>query len=270
MNNHSNLTGYAPSGGAQLYFEVSGEGPAVVFIHAGVADHRMWQPQVEAFASWHRVVRYDLRGFGKSTAPEEPFSQRDDLLAVLRHLSIDKAVLVGCSMGGTAAIDFTLEHPEMVSALVPVAAGLGGWNDWSAESSALMTQMMAAIQNKDIDAAFEISARYWIDGPTRDPSRVDSLYREQARRLHRENFSLELFQRSEVALVPAAIQRLGEVRCPTIVVVGDSDAQDLRTIAGYLANRIAGAKLTTMANAAHLPSLEHRGEFNRILGDFLG
>src|SRR6202011_5569889 len=137
-------------------------GPALVFIHAGVSDHRMWDPQVEFFASRFKVIRYDLRGFGKSSFAEEAFAPRDDLLAILNHVGISKAALVGCSMGGGTAIDFTLEHPEMVTALVPVGAGVSGWNDWSAESGELMTAMMKAVQKGEADAAFQISAHYWI------------------------------------------------------------------------------------------------------------
>jgi 3-oxoadipate enol-lactonase len=266
---NQSIIGYARSNGAELYFEVCGEGPALVLIHAGVADHRMWDPQVEAFSSRYRVVRYDLRGFGKSTMPQESFALRDDLLAVLRHLGIEKAMLVGCSMGGSTAIDFTLEHPEMVTALVPVGAGVSGWNDWSEESTRLMTEMTNVIQKGDMDAAFEISAQYWIDGASRDASRVDAAYRERARRLHKENFSPELFRHTEVPLDPPAIKRLSEIRCPTRVVIGDCDARDLRKVASHLAMEIVGAKLTTIANAAHLPSLEHPAEFNRMLCEFL-
>ena len=262
-------TGYTESGDARLYFEVVGEGPALVFIHAGVADNRMWEPQIEAFSSRYKVIRYDLRGFCKSTMPEESFALRDDLLAVLRHLKIDKTILVGCSMGGSTAIDFALGHPEMVTALMPVGSGLGGWTDWSDESTRLMNEMMAALQKRDTDAAFEISARYWIDGPSRDASRVDPKYRERARRLHKENFRPELFQHMEVPLEPLAIKRLNEVKCPTRVVIGDCDAQDLQKVAKYLAANIAGATLTTITNAAHLPSLEHPAEFNRMLDEFL-
>ena len=263
------ITGYAPSDGARLHYEVSGEGSALVFVHAGVADHRMWDPQVDAFTSRYKVIRFDLRGFGKSTMPNESFALRDDLLAVLRHLGIIKAALVGCSMGGATAIDFTLEHPEMVTALVPVGAGVGGWDDWSEESGKLMTEMRNAVRDGDTDAAFEISARYWIDGPSRDASQVDPAYRELARQLHRANFSLELFQHNEVPLNPPAIERLGEIKCPTMVVIGGSDAQDLRKVAQHLAKEISGATLRTIANAAHLPSLEHPIEFNRLLADFL-
>jgi len=266
----SNLvSGYAPSGGAKLFFEVCGEGPELVFIHAGVSDHRMWDPQFDFFSSQFKVVRYDLRGFGKSTTPEESFAHRDDLLGVLRHLGIRKAALVGCSMGGATAIDFTLEHPDMVTALVPVGAGVSGWNDWSQESVKLFAEMMGLVQKGDADRVFEISARYWIDGPSRDASRVAPKYRERALQLYKENFSLEGFQRQENTLNPPALDRLKEIKCPTMVMIGDSDAQDLRKIAQHLANEIPAATLTMIENAAHLPSLEHPAEFNRLLQEFL-
>ena len=263
------VTGYALSGGAKLYFETSGEGPALVFIHAGVADHRMWDPQVEPFSSRFKVVRYDLRGFGKSTMPEESFALRDDLLAVLQHLRISQAALVGCSMGGATAIDFALEHPEMVTALVPVGAGVSG-----------MGRLVAPIDGHDeVDArsgaegrrsrGIRVERTILIDGPGRDPSRVDPKYRERAFQLYKENFSLEFFKRSENRLTPPAIARLKEIKCPTMVVIGDSDAQDLRKVAQHLAREIPGASMTTIENAAHLPSLEHPTQFNQLLNTFL-
>jgi 3-oxoadipate enol-lactonase len=263
------VTGYAASNGAELYFETRGEGPALVFIHAGVSDHRMWDPQAEFFSSQFNVIRYDLRGFGKSKMPEASFALRADLLAVLRHLDIRKAVLVGCSMGGSTAIDFTLEYPEMVTALVPVGAGVSGWSDWSTESINLWTETMNLVKKGDATAIFERSARYWIDGPARDVSRIDSKYRERARELYKESFSLEAFQDAETTLNPPGIQRLKEIKCPTLVVVGDSDAQDIQKVARRLASEIAGATMTTIENAAHLPSLEHPAQFNQLLNGFL-
>jgi len=240
------VTGYAPANGTKLYFETRGDGPALVFVHAGVADHRMWDPQFEIFSSKFKVVRFDLRGFGKSKMPEGSFALRDDLLAVLQHLGIRKAALVGCSMGGSTAIDFTLEHPEMVSALVPVGAGVSGWADWSAESVDQWTQTMNLAKKGETAAIFELGARYWLDGPSREVSRVEPKYRQRARQLYKENFSLEFFQRTEEPLKPPAIERLGEIKCPTMVVIGDSDSQDLQKVARRLASDIAGAKMTTI------------------------
>jgi 3-oxoadipate enol-lactonase len=265
-------SGYAPSGAASLYFETAGNGPALVFIHAGVSDSRMWDPQFDAFAARFQVVRYDHRGFGKSAMPEGPYALRDDLLAVLRHLGIARATLVGCSMGGATAIDFTLEHPEMVTALVLVGSGVTGLNDpsqLSDEAIKYWTEFLKAIRDGDVDRAREMDARHWIVGPSRDASRIDPVYRDRARQLHRENFSLQHFATQEAPLKPAAIGRLAEIKVPTLVMIGDSDEPDLVKLADRLAREIPNATKVPIKNAAHLPSLEHPQLFNQILNDFL-
>jgi 3-oxoadipate enol-lactonase len=263
------VSGFASAGGAKLYFETVGVGDALVFIHAGVADRRMWDPQVEYFAPRYRVIRYDLRGFGKSEMGDGPYSHRDDLLSVLTSLEVRKAALIGCSMGGTTAIDFALEHPQMVTALVPVAAGVSGFNPSSHESMAHWGKMMSLLQARNFEQARELDAHYWIDGPSRDSSRVDPGFRKRAVAVHKDNFSIERFSKPEQELKPPALGRLGEIRCPTLVVIGDSDVQDLIKLSNRIAAEVSGAKLTTIANAAHLPSQEHPDQFNRILDEFL-
>jgi len=262
-------SGYAPSGDGQIYFETAGSGRALVFIHAGVSDRRMWDPQFESFARDYLVIRLDLRGFGKSAMPVEPFSNREDLRSVLDFLGVATAAIVGCSMGGTTAIDFALEHPEAVSALVPVGAGVSGWKDWSMQTLTLIGEMMRLVQQQDLEGVRERDARYWIDGPTRDASKIDSAYRDRATQLHRENFSVERFMHQEQELAPPAIGRLGEIKCLTMVVVGDSDSDDLINLSHRLAREIPGARHVTIENAAHLPSLEHPDQFNALLRDFL-
>ncbi|HTR60714.1 MAG TPA: alpha/beta hydrolase [Candidatus Binataceae bacterium] len=267
-----NSVGFAMSGTARLYFETAGSGAPLVFIHAGVADSRMWDPQFDKFALRNKVVRYDHRGFGKSTFPDEAFSLRDDLANVLQPAGVDKAVLVGCSMGGGTAIDFALEHPAMVSGLVLVGSGVSGLNDpkhLSDDTRRYWTELIGLVQKGEVERALEMDAKYWIDGPSRGASEVDPTYRERARQLHRENFSLERFKRQENTLTPPAIERLGEVAVPTMVVIGDHDSGDLKKLSDRFASEIPGSKLVRM-NAAHLPSLEWPGEFNRLLEEFLG
>ena len=267
-----NNVGFARSGTARLYFETAGSGAAVVFIHAGVSDSRMWDSQFEAFAGRHTVVRYDHRGFGKSTFPEEEFSLRDDLANVLHAVAVEKAVLVGCSMGGGTAIDFALEHAEMVSGLVLVGSGVSGLNDpkhLSEDTRKYWTELIGLVQKGEVERALEMDAKYWIDGPSRPSNEVDAVYRERARQLHRENFSLERFKRQENTLVPPAIERLGEVAVPTLTVIGDHDSEDLKRLSDRFAAEIPRCRLVRM-NAAHLPSLERPAEFNRLLQEFLG
>jgi pimeloyl-ACP methyl ester carboxylesterase len=273
MTSRSDLkSGYVPSGAANLYFESAGSGPALVFIHAGVSDSRMWDPQFDAFAPKFQVVRYDHRGFGKSKMPEGPYALRDDLLSVIRHLGIARATLIGCSMGGATAIDFALEHPEMVSGLVLVGSGVSGLNDASQLTEDVLKywkEFLTAVRDGDVERAREMDAKHWIDGPTRDAGRVDPVYRNRARQLHRENFSMQRFASQESPLKPPAISRLGEIKVPTLVVIGDSDENDLIKLADRFVSDIPHATKMTVANAAHLPSLEHPKLFNQILSKFL-
>jgi len=266
------VSGYVQSGGARIYYESAGSGPNLVFIHAGVSDSRMWDPQFAAFPEKFRVVRYDHRGFGKSTQPEESFKLRGDLRSVLEHLGIVRAVLVGCSMGGSTALDYALEHPEQVAGLVLVGSGASGLFDQGQLAPDVMkyfAEYLEAIQKDDREKAREMEAKYWLDGLTREPEKIDPGYRERARQLHRENFSVTRLSQQEETLRPPAIGRFGEVAAPTLVVIGDSDAPDLIKLAHRMGAEIPGAGLVTIENAAHLPSLEHPEEFNRLLAEFL-
>jgi pimeloyl-ACP methyl ester carboxylesterase len=259
-------TGTAEVNGARLYFEVAGAGPAVVLLHAGIADRRMWDAQFGAFADAFRVLRYDARGYGRSDFPPGPFARHDDLYGLLRHLGIDGAALVGCSMGGATAIDFALQHPEMVTTLVPVASGLGGYQ-WSDVVSAYDEEEEAALQRGDMEAVIELNVRFWVDGPRRTPQQVSPALRETVRAMLRDASTST--QGQPRPLDPPAITRLAEIDIPTFVVVGDEDVADIGVIADLLVSGIGGARKAVIPGAAHLPNMERPEEFNRTVLDFL-
>jgi 3-oxoadipate enol-lactonase len=262
--------GDAPVNGARIHYEAAGSGDAaVVFIHAGVADMRIWEPQIEVFARKYRTIRYDLRGFGQSPMPDGQYANRGDLFGLLKHLEVAKAALIGCSMGGATAIDFALEHPAMVSALVAVGAGASGFVPTESASFTYWGELVAAIQKGEVDRAREMEAAMWIDGTGRDASQIDPKYRERARELHRDNFKPERLLHPEQQLTPPAIGRLGEIKAPTLVLIGDRDAPELLKLASKLAGEVAGARLEVIRDAAHLPNLEHPAEFNRLVLEFL-
>ena len=118
------VTGFADVGGSKLYYEIAGKGPAVVLIHGGLVDSRLWNGQFEKFARHFKVIRYDLRGFGRSDFSYGPYSHVADLHSLLTYLKIESASLVGLSLGGIIAADFAIEHPEMVEKLVLTSSGL--------------------------------------------------------------------------------------------------------------------------------------------------
>jgi len=258
--------GIAEVNGAHLYYEVAGEWPALVLIHAGIADSRMWDGQFQQFAQRHRVIRYDARGYGRSDMPAGPYATREDLYGLLRSLSVEQAALVGLSMGGGTAIDFTLEHPEMVSALVPVAAGLGGYQD-SDLLKRYDEEESAALARGDTEAVVEINLRTWVDGPVRLPDAVGPAVREKVSRMMRDASTAT--EGRPQRLDPPAITRLGEIRTPTLVIVGDADVPDMLTIADLLASGIAGARQVIIPGVAHMVNMERPAEFNQIVLDFL-
>src|SRR5579859_2980612 len=104
------ITGYAQLNDGKLYYEMAGEGETLVLGHAGFVDRGMWDAQWEAFAAKYRVIRYDMRGYGKSDPVTGPRTRRDDLRQLLKYLQVERTILLGCSMGGEIMLDFMLEH----------------------------------------------------------------------------------------------------------------------------------------------------------------
>src|SRR5712691_5889967 len=204
--------GFVQTSQGRLYHEMAGDGPPLVLIHGGLWDARMWDDQFEAFAQRRSVLRYDLRGFGRSERPTGPFSNTQDLTELLQHLGIERTAVLGLSMGGRVAIDFTLERPEMVSALIPVAAGLGGFEYEDAELEKRWHELEAAIEAGDIDRAVDIELEIWAPLPT-DPD-AERRCRAIA---HQNTFELTMDESWPRHIDPPAVGRLGETRVPTLV-----------------------------------------------------
>ncbi len=256
-----------PGGG--LHYEVQGNGPPLVFVHAGIADSRMWGPQVAVFADDYRVVRYDMRGFGRSPLPEGPFYRHEDLRALLDRLAIERAVLVGCSMGGQTVIDFTLTYPERVRALVPVCAGVTGFR-YDGPPLPEWETIGAAMKAGNAAEANELIIRLWIDGVGRTPDEVDPYVRTLALAMNRPIVEKEIAGGGEgEARDSSAVDRLYEIGAPTLVIMSTLDPPNSQAISRMLGQEIPGARLAVIEQAGHLPNLEQPADFNRLLRDFL-
>ncbi len=270
-------TGYAKLNDTILYYEVAGEGReghSLVLLHGGLVDSGSWDDQFSDFAEHYQVIRYDMRGYGKSgrlKADTKPYSLRQDLYALLQFLGIEKTYLIGLSMGGGLEIDFTLDHPEMVDALILVGTGLSGFESKDSDNP-LWAEADKAFKNRDIPRAVEITLRIWTDGPERSPEEVDAEVRERVRAMSTFNFSRPDDQDAPepLELEPPAISRLSEIHAPTLIVVGDKDVRDILTIADILEKGIAGAKKVVIPGTAHHLNMEKPAEFNRAVLDFLG
>jgi pimeloyl-ACP methyl ester carboxylesterase len=234
----------------------------VLLLHAGIADRRMWGPQVAALeAAGHRVLAPDLPGFGDA-ALEPPTV---DYVAFAAGLLDARAAVVGCSFGGRVALELAGARPELVDRLVLVAPGLAS-TAWSAQAKAGFAEEEALLEQGDLAGAAEQQAAMWL-APDAAPD-VRALTAAMTVRSYEQQLPYE----DEVRAVwpeRSAEARLTEIEAPTLVVVGDADLPELRELAARLADELPDARLETIAGAGHLPSLERPDELNRLLLDFL-
>jgi 3-oxoadipate enol-lactonase len=255
-----------------LAHDVEGDGPVVVLLHEGIGDRRMWEPQVGPLVgAGYRVVRPDFRGFGDSELSPGPFSNLADVRELLEHLGVERARVVGGSLGGRVALEYTLTYPDSVEALVLVGPGLRDMNPNEAVRKS-WEEEEALAEAGDIDGAVEVNLRVWVDGECREPEQVDTEVRERLRDMQRRAFEVQMAMPDagpEEPFEPQASTRLGELRCPVLVVVGDLDQPAIQEVADQLAEGIAGARKEVIAGTAHAPNMEKPDEFNRLVLEFL-
>ena len=266
--------GFADVNGTRLYYEVAGEGHTLVLNHGGLVDNHLWDDQFDEFAKHFKVIRYDMRGFGDSGMLKngmEPYSMERDLFSLLQFLNIQKTYVMGLSMGGSLSVDFTLQYPEMVDALMTVGAVLSGFEeDDPEEFKAKDEEMEEAFRRGDIARSVEISLQIWTDGPFRTPEQVNPQVRERVRAMTTHN--IERGDDEEVQpqhIEPPAAGRLSEIHVPTLIIVGGEDVEFILSIADKLERDIVGAKKVVIPRTAHHLNMEKPQEFNRVVIDFL-
>ncbi len=248
------------SGRARLAYESTGvEGGAdVLLIHAGVNDRRSWHHVVERLAPRHRCVAFDTRGYGVTTYErEDGWSPVTDALAVLDAAGLERPVVIACSMGGQAAIDLALAHPDRVGGLVLIGAAVRGAPYPEVDegpTAELNARVEAADAAGDLDEVGRLEAWVWLDGPGAEEGRVGGPARELF--LDMNDRALRAPDPGDQAELPAAWPRLGEIAAPTLVMIGRLDVEDVQAIDEQAAQIIPGARLRFLDGVAHVPHLE--------------
>jgi pimeloyl-ACP methyl ester carboxylesterase len=265
-------SGFVRSGNASLYYELAGEGHPIVLLHAGVADSRQWNNEFAYFAQNFRVLRYDLRGYGKSRPVEGEFSHMGDLIALLdQHGFQHRLVLIGCSMGGSLAMDFALAHPSRVKALVMVGSGP---SDLSLEvpDHPKMAEAEEAYKLGDLDLVAELEAQIWFDGVGRTDQQVNRHMRKLALEMNRLALShgaKQLGKRLPDTDISAA-ERLDGLKIPVLIIVGENDIPYLQVAADYMVENIPSTRKVILEDAAHLPNMDRPDQFQSTVRSFLG
>lgn len=260
-----------PSG---LFVDVRGHGtPTVVLVHAGIADRRMWDREFVALSQRYRVVRYDVRGFGRSADPDSDYYDHDDLCEVLDATDTDSAVLIGASNGGRIAADAAVMAPERVSALVLAAAALPGTRK-DPRFEAGVEQEDVALEAGDIDRARDVNLDLFVNGVGRSPGQVSADVRVRTAAWLDELLPRQVEQmRANLGdaqqIDPPLRARLGDITAPTLIMVGAHDLPTFRLAAQHFAEHIPHSRLDVIDGAAHLINLERPERFDAAVATFL-
>jgi 3-oxoadipate enol-lactonase len=253
---------FVPVPGGRLYVEVDGDPghPPVVLVHAGIANLRSWDAMVPPLlAGEYRVVRYDMRSFGRSTTDDVAFSDREDAVAVLDALGIGRAVFVGNSRGGMVSIDTAIEHPERVVAVVGVGSGIGGFDgELTPVEIELVDEMetLEAAVPMDASAIADVDIRLWVDGPGQPPTRVSAAIREAIRAMDTPYYLPDHVDGRPTRLDPPAVDRLAELRCPVLAVAGAVDVSEVVQAARLLEAKAPDARAVVLPDVAHMIGME--------------
>lgn len=252
--------------GTSLFYEASGTGPVVVLVSGGgTLDRRMWDEQFVDLAADHRVIRYDIRGIGRSARPEGPFSHSDDLAALLRELRTGPVDLVGLSFGAAIALDYALEHPESVDRLVLASPGLS--DDRAANlKGALTLSEMARERGIAEVIGLLVNSRTLLAAPSpASQQRLRTIYTENADVFLNDWPLIRWWN----PVGPPVVGRLSTIRVRTLVLVGERDGEETGRVAEILATSIPGASKTVIAGAGHLMQMDAPVDFGRAVRGFL-
>jgi pimeloyl-ACP methyl ester carboxylesterase len=259
--------GFAPVNGTRLYYEVQGQGEALVLIHGGMLDSRMWDDQFADYAKRNRVLRYDIRGFGGSVRPaDRVYSDADDLAALMDYLEIPRAHLVGLSLGGRVALDFLVANPKRAISLIIVGGGPAGYDKPDPEGEERWWANVRAARDEGTEKATEL----WLQDPFMSPAMENPKLAPRLRQVALENahnwLENPLLQRSPQ---PVAAKRLGEIKVPALVIVGERDVPRAHEIGNFVFKEIKGAKKVAIPKAGHMVNMEQPEAFDKAVGEFL-
>lgn len=256
-------SGIAEVNGTRLYYEVAGDGHPLVLIHGFSLDTRMWDDQFEVFARDYKVVRYDIRGYGKSAVPgKDGYYHADDLKALLVHLGIDRAHILGLSLGGAIALEFALAYPGMTHTLILVDSVLWGHN-WSEESSKRDGALWAV---GNVEGARSL----WLAHPLFAPAMQNSSVAPRLTQIVTD-YSGWSWVNNDPGLLPdpVAAHRLSEIGAPTLIIMGEHDLPDYHAIADTLQEQIPNARTVILPAVGHMSNMEDPEGFNQAVLSFL-
>ncbi|QUQ63419.1 alpha/beta fold hydrolase [Kutzneria sp. CA-103260] len=248
--------------GGEIHYETAGAGSPVVLLHLGVLGMAIWDREFEQLAAEHTVVRYDARNHGQSSTATGPWSHHDDLRRLLDELGIERATLVGESLGARTSIDFALTWPDRVDRLLLGAPGASGMIH---HDPFILDQLQRMISAQSVDEAVEAQLRMWVDGPNRTPEQVDPELRAFCRRIKTDTLARHMRGWGIQPVEVGALDRMAELTMPITVVLGELDSSDIHDVVDRITRDAPRAELVTLPDTGHAVNLEQPDRFAEIL-----
>jgi pimeloyl-ACP methyl ester carboxylesterase len=266
-----NLDTFIDVPGGRLRVVAEGDGPPILLVHSAIVDMRSWDAMVPPLvAAGYCVLRYDIRGYGASTAEDVDFSNRADVLAVLDSVGAGQAAVVGNSRGAMIALDTVLESPDRFVAFIWVGGGIGGFDGGTTPEEITLYDEGDALEGAgDAAGMADLDIRAWVDGIGQPPTRVPASIREAVREMDLPLVEPGRVFGKPIPLDPPADERLGEIRLPTLAVVGALDSSGTRASAARLAETVPAARAITIPDVAHLIGMEVPAELAALIVEFL-
>lgn len=256
---------YLDVGGSKIYYETRGSGPAaIILLHDGLLSSVIWDEVWRPLAKKYHVIRYDRRGYGRSELPSTSYSSTEDLVKLLAHLKVQHALLVGSSSGGALAIDFAIEHPQMVDGLFLIGPVLHGMR-YSKDFVARANRNNEPMERDDVRAM----ARNWSQDRYLIAGANEAARQKIYEQLVENGEKLKKFDSTlEQKLSPPASERLGEIKAPTLIIMGQADIADVRAHCGAINAGIRGSTREFVKDAGHLIQLEKPDEVAKRIEEF--
>ncbi|KEI44846.1 alpha/beta fold hydrolase [Saccharopolyspora rectivirgula] len=258
-----------PVSDGQLYAEIAGSGEPVVLLHSGLTSSALWDEQFTELASDYTVVRFDARSHGRSSTARSDYQPEEDLLAVLDHFGLQRASLIGNSMGGATAAAFALAHPDRTNKLVLAGPGIPPMEFQDPFVQQLHRQQEEARKRLDPVAYVEAFLRYAVDGKYRSPEDTDPQVRARCREVAMATVEAH-HTATGVPVERNVAANLEEINAPALFVLGSLELPDIRRVSAEAARRMPRAALASIPNCGHMVHMEEPAQFNKFVRDFLG
>jgi pimeloyl-ACP methyl ester carboxylesterase len=252
--------------GKKLFIKTLGNGEPLFFLHSSLLTSEMWNNQMEYFSKEYLTISYDFCGHGKSELPNSIYSDHDDLKAIIEKMNFSKITLIGCSYGGSVALDFVLKYPENVSKLILISPAVNGYN-YPLRLTFESIRNFGNVRKYGIEKSVELfmKNKYWNYFV---PKKYNSKEIFKYLFIENENFYNGNYNKKYI-LKSVAIKRLSEIKTNVSLIIGDNDSKFNRNVAKILNKKIGNIEYCEINECGHLPNIEHNEEVNKLIGEYL-